>query len=150
MIIDTLANKELTYPVHKGFKQAFDFVEKAIKENLPGGKYEIDGKKIYGIIQEYETKVNPKWECHRKYIDLQMIVSGNEIIKWDHIVNLNTENEYNEEKDCLNFEHREAADLYMSDGMFALLWPQDLHSPGNLSEKVEPVRKVIVKIAVEE
>ena len=45
---------------------------------------EIDGEKVFALVQKYETVVMdvPKFETHKKYIDVQYIVSGEEIIGW--------------------------------------------------------------------
>ena len=78
MIFDNIKNKELYLSINDGFKAGFDFIEKAIKENLPVGKYEIDGKKVWASVQEYLSKDEAKAEAHRNYIDIQYIVSGKE------------------------------------------------------------------------
>lgn len=44
MVFDNLSNCELYYGMHPRFQEAFDFIKKAIAENLEPGKYEIDGK----------------------------------------------------------------------------------------------------------
>ena len=56
MIYDNMKNCENYYGVHKYFKEAFDFITKAVWENLPEGKYEIEGKDLYASIQEYNAK----------------------------------------------------------------------------------------------
>ena len=47
-------------------------------EALATGTYEIDGKQVYALVQEYQSKrpADGKWEAHRKYIDLQYVVRG--------------------------------------------------------------------------
>ena len=80
MIFDTLANAQKYYSLHSRFEDAFEFINKAISENLPVGRYELDGKNLFALVQEYTTK-NPeeaKNEAHRKYIDIQCVLSGEE------------------------------------------------------------------------
>ena len=148
MIVDVLKNKELYYGVHDRFKAAFEFIEKAVEENYEIGKYEIDGKNIYAMVQEYDTKENGNWECHIKYIDIQFIVSGNEIIGWNNISLIPEGVSYNEEKDCSLFQMDSGTDVVMSDNMYCVLFPQDLHQPGMKYNTVGKVRKIVVKIAV--
>lgn len=148
MIVDVLDKKELYYNVHKGFKEAFDFIEKVCRENLPVGKYELDGKKLYAMVQEYDTKENGDWECHRNYIDIQFIVSGREVIVWDNIANIPEGVEYNPEKDCSKFSKDGGTDVSLSDNTYCILFPHDLHKPGMKYKNVEKVKKVVVKIAV--
>lgn len=148
MIVDVLENKELYYGVHKNMKPAFEFIEKAVKENLEVGRYEIDGKNLFALVQEYDSKTEAKWEYHRKYIDIQFIVSGKEIITWDNIRNVPDGVEYNEEKDIAKFDMDGGTDVIMEAGYYNILYPQDLHQPGRVFDKVEPIKKIVVKIAV--
>ncbi len=148
MIVDVLENKELYYGVHKNMKPAFEFIEKAVKENLEVGRYELDGKNLFALVQEYDSKTEAKWEYHRKYIDIQFIVSGKEIITWDNIRNVPDGVEYNEEKDIAKFDMDGGTDVIMEAGYYNILYPQDLHQPGRVFDKVEPIKKIVVKIAV--
>ena len=83
MIFDHVKNCEQYYSLHKNFEKAFDFIKRAVAENLPVGKYEIDGKDLYASVQEYQAKApeDGKFEGHRNYIDIQYIVSGIETIE---------------------------------------------------------------------
>ena len=148
MIVDVLENKELYYGIHKNMKPAFEFIEKAVKENLEVGRYELDGKNLFALVQEYDSKTDAKWEYHRKYIDIQFIVSGKEIITWDNIRNVPNGVEYNEEKDIAKFDMDGGTDVIMEAGYYNILYPQDLHQPGRVFDKVEPIKKIVIKIAV--
>ena len=148
MIVDVMENKELYYGIHKNMKPAMEFIEKAVKENLEVGRYELDGKNLFVLVQEYDSKTDAKWEYHRKYIDIQYIVSGKEIITWDNIRNVPEGVEYNEEKDIAKFDMEGGTDVVMEAGYYSILYPQDLHQPGRVFDKVEPIKKIVVKIAV--
>lgn len=148
MIVDVLKNKELYYGIHKNIKPAMEFIEKAVAENLEVGRYELDGKNLFALVQEYDSKTDAKWEYHRKYIDIQFIVSGKEIITWDNIKNVPDGVEYNEEKDIAKFDMEGGTDVVMEAGYYSILYPQDLHQPGRVFDKVEPIKKIVVKIAV--
>ena len=67
MIFDTLKNSACYEGVHARFKAAFAFLEKATREDLPVGRYELDGSDLFAMVQEYET--NPpdhvRFEGHR-------------------------------------------------------------------------------------
>ena len=78
MIIDTLAESQLIYPLHPSFEQAFTFLRSTDLKSLPTGRISIDGDAIYALVQEYQTKPvdQGKWESHKRYIDIQYIVSG--------------------------------------------------------------------------
>ena len=52
MIFDNIRNCKMYYGVNERFEKAFDFIKKAVEENLEVGKYEIDGKEVYALVQE--------------------------------------------------------------------------------------------------
>ena len=71
MIIDNIRNKDLYLSANPGFKAAFEFIEKAVSENLEDGKYPVDGDN-YCLVQSYTpAENNSKFEAHRNYIDIQ-------------------------------------------------------------------------------
>jgi len=150
MIFDTLKNCNFYYGLHKNFEKAFDFIKKAEEENLPAGRYDFGGEDIYGIVQEYDSK-NPldyKFEGHRKYIDIQYIISGTEVIEALNIDKATSVEDYIEARDVEFFESGEnTIKSVVETGEFGIFWPRDIHKPG-LRYKGEstPIRKVLVKI----
>ncbi len=150
MILDTLMNTSRYEAMHPGFKGAFAFMKEAVKTLPEEGRYDIDGDKVYALVQRYETVPveETKWEAHKKFIDIQFIIKGTEIIGWDTIENLPEGTVFNEEKDCYVFRGENATDLKLEDGTFAIFWPEDLHKPKEQFEKSSDVYKIVVKIAV--
>ncbi len=153
MIIDNLKNCELYYGVNKRFEKAFDFIKKACGDKLPVGKYEIDGSNLYALVQEYNTKSPEvaRFEAHRKYIDIQYIISGNEKMELMDISKATPETDYNDEKDVIFFENTAGATLgIFSDEQYAIFFPQDVHKPGiSIGKDSTVVRKIVVKIAID-
>ena len=150
MIFDNLNNCELYYGAHKNFEKAFDFIKTAIKEDLPVGKYEIDGKDLFASVQSYDSKMPEvaKNEGHKNYIDIQFVISGKEIIEVVDISKAVANTEYNSEKDVTFFENSDKANvLYLEDGEYAVLFPHDIHRPGMcVNGKSTPVKKIVVKV----
>ena len=150
MISDNMKHTQLYCGTHARFAQAFAFIEKAVSENYPAGKYEIDGKELYASVQEYDSKLaaNAKFEGHRNYIDIQFVVSGTEIIKVADIAKMTLKTEYNTEKDVEFYEDNASASaLVLSAGEYAVLFPQDIHMPCVAPEdKSAPVKKIVVKV----
>jgi YhcH/YjgK/YiaL family protein len=111
------------------------------------GKYEIDGKNVYALIQAYQTK--PKdagvWEAHRRYIDIQYVADGIERIGYTNLNTLTVSQPYDKENDFELFKgHGDF--LTMNAGTFAIFAPQDAHMPGVAPEHAGRVRKVVVKV----
>ena len=153
MIIDTLKNCAIYYGVHPRFEQAFDFIKKACADNLPVGKYEIDGKNLYAMVQEYDSKApeNAKFEAHKNYIDIQYIISGTENMQALDVADATPNTEYNAEKDVIFFENTDKATtgLFTNEG-FAIFFAHDVHRPGMATEKgSEPIRKIVVKVKID-
>ena len=150
MIFDTFKNKELYYCVNENFKKAFDFIEKAVSQNLAVGKYEIDSDKVYASVQEYETKDYDvaKFEGHRKYIDIQYIISGTECMEVIDISKAKSNTEYNETKDVIFFENNDfSKKCVVQDEEFVIFFTHDIHKPGvAFKNKKSNVKKIVVKV----
>lgn len=129
---------------------AYDFiVNKA--EGAAVGKYNLVNG-AYVSVQEYTTKARSeaKYEAHKKFIDIQMILSGKELIAVSPIEKMTISDEYNEEKDFMLFHHNdECTDYVLEAGEFLILYPQDVHMPGVCVNEKSPVRKIVVKVPVE-
>jgi YhcH/YjgK/YiaL family protein len=125
--------------------------EDSIRNAAPG-KYEVDGENLFYVVSEYETKPieEGKLEIHRKYLDIQYIVSGEECIGVAPLEGLTEETPYNGEKD-LAFYHYDPtmSKLHLKQGMFAIFWPNEPHMPGRSIDRAEKVKKIVVKIRME-
>ena len=117
---------------------------------LAAGRYEIDGTDAFALVQEYRTvpKKEKKPEAHRKYVDIQYIAQGSEIIGYalDDPAN-EVSQDCLAEKDVLNYATvRDEMELILTEGMYAVLFPQDVHRPGCDYDQGGAVRKVVLKI----
>lgn len=152
MIFDTLSNSKLYYDVNDKFEKAFDFIRKATEENLPAGKYEIDGTGLYASVQEYTTKSyeDAKFEAHKNYIDIQYIISGIEAIEVVDISKAVIMTEYDPSKDAAFYENNAKASTgVVESGEYGIFFPHDIHKPGIAFEgKNSPVKKIVVKVRV--
>lgn len=81
MIIDRLTNVDTYRALGSGISAAFDFLCSADLAELEPGRHELPNG-IYAIVSEYETVApeSKQWEAHRKFIDVQYVVSGAELI----------------------------------------------------------------------
>ena len=130
---------------------AYDFiVNKA--DGAAVGKYELEDG-AYVSVQEYTTKARSeaKYEAHKKFIDIQLILSGRELIAVTPIEKMEIKDEYNEAKDVMFFHHNdECTDYVLEPGDFLILYPQDVHMPGVCVNERSLVRKIVVKVPVKE
>ena len=149
MIIDRLDNAYLYYDFDEKITMAFKFLENTDLNNLDIGKHEIDENEIFAIVQSYMTKDKEAalYEAHRRYIDIQYVIEGQESIGYTNIDQLKPATEYDEEKDIVFFEG--TGDLLsIQSGTFAIFMPQDAHMPSVFVDKSSCVKKIVVKVKV--
>ena len=150
MIIDKFKNINLYSELSDRISKAINFLQETDFSNFEPGRTEIDNDNIFALLSEYQTK-NPddcRLEAHRKYIDIQYIVSGSELIGYAPLNDQTITEEYDEEKDVIFFEG-ETSLVKLDAGMFAVFFPDDLHKPCiQTTEGSETVQKIVIKIAV--
>jgi YhcH/YjgK/YiaL family protein len=131
----------------RGMRAALDFLEREDLPSLQPGRHDIIGDACYANVSSYSSKPEEQgvWEAHRKYIDVQYVLSGRERIGFSCIDKLKVCKEYDEEQDYLLLEGNGDFALVES-GMFAVFAPQDAHMPGIAVESPGPVRKIVVKV----
>ena len=99
MIVDTLKNLNCYRGISQRLDKAFDFLQKTNLNELPEGRHDIEGDAVYALVQSYTT-MNPAkvdFEAHRKYIDIQYLREGSEIIYWALVDELQPKGEFSEE-----------------------------------------------------
>ena len=121
---------------------------KGLKSTIECGKYDLQDGMYFGV-DEYFTKEFGYPEVHRKYIDLQYILEGEEIIYVANIDNCSNSKGYIEERDIEFFENSTLSkELIMKKGDWAVFYPDDAHTPQILLNSSSKVKKIVVKIPV--
>lgn len=146
MIIDHIDNAACYYGLGSRLEAGLRFLKTADLGRLPLGKNEIKGDELFAVVSEYTTRdeTSVKWEAHRRYIDIQYVVQGEEAIGFQHVSELEVVTEYNGENDAL-FLQGQGSRLTIQAGFFAIFFPQDAHQPGMVLRRPQMVRKVVVK-----
>ena len=110
---------------------------------------EIDGKNLFAVFSKYNTKVNtpPVFEGHRRYIDIQFIIKGEEQVFLTS-GSVTNRGDYDEENDCLLCRSKSYSTIRLTPGIVAILFPEDWHAPGQQSVQTEEVLKVVMKVAL--
>jgi YhcH/YjgK/YiaL family protein len=154
MIIDRLENVALYRGLGKRLAQALDVLKMNELPWLDAGRHELDGTKLFAIVQHGSTKPKEQalWEAHRKYIDVQYIVEGAEMMGCTRLApELPVREAYDEGKDIVFFDSTPGeGNFFRADaGTFVIFFPHDVHMPSLAVHAPEAVRKVVVKVAVE-
>ncbi len=147
MIIDVLNNSEKYISLHKDFKLVFDYLKNNDLTSMPCGSYKLRGDDVFFNLQEYETKPVQKLEAHKKYIDIQVVISGREDMGYTDISNTEVLENYNEEKDVM-FLKGEVKILRAENKNFLIFYPNDAHMPALAVNEPQTVKKAIFKIKV--
>lgn len=148
MILDTLGNAARYAGLRAGCSEAFGFLDQPGLENLPDGKYEIAGDRVFAIVDRTQgRKVSEgQLEGHRKYLDIQYVINGDESMGWKSSADLPNSVPYDETKDLEFFEGKPESIVRVPPGCFVIFLPTDAHLPliGN-----GPIHKVVVKVAMD-
>jgi YhcH/YjgK/YiaL family protein len=149
MILDTLAEAARYAVLHAGFARAFTFLRETDVAALPAGRHPIDGDRIYVSIDHKEGRGRDgaRLEAHRRYIDIQFTIDGEEEIGWVPLAACGAAcgAGYDENRDIAFFERQPATWLGVPQGTFAIFFPEDAHAPlGGRGL----LKKAIVKVAV--
>ena len=150
MIYDTFENLNLYFdkvePLHKALTFAADFNKSQLD-----GRYEIDGDNIYAMVMTYDSKSAEelKFESHKKYIDIQLLLEGEEFLDVSLDKALGVDTPYSEQNDVALFNPPQSvASVLLVPGNYAVLYPDDIHRPGRKVEKKKQVRKMVIKVSV--
>ena len=148
--IDNVDKEGVLYP--EIIKKGLAYLRDTDFSKMEDGKHKVDGDSMVAILSEYSPDVreNRKAETHNKHIDIQYIVSGEEIMGFASLSD-GTENAdgYLSEKDATFYKSvANEIDIKVLQGMYAVFYPWDIHRPGCLSQPGVKVRKVVLKLKV--
>lgn len=148
MIFDTLDNVN-NYEGLGRVYTALKFLSETDFSKIDLGRYELDGDNIFYMVQSYNTDPDKTIsEAHKKYIDIQYMVEGEEIVG---VADISSEKELTEakEENDVWFYNCKTEPLTLSAGKYMVLYPNDLHCPGVATNGTAlTCRKVVVKVKV--
>lgn len=148
MIIDTLDQIQRYAALHPLFPQVFDFIKNTNLLALPNGKHAILNEEIFVLIQRGvgQPKSEAKLECHRKYIDIQLVLDGTDEMGWKPLADCQQAiDSFNTTNDVQFFEDLPLNWLSTPPNKFCIFFPEDAHS-GMVSD--HHLHKAVFKIAV--
>ena len=148
MIFDTLDNVN-NYEGLGRVYTALKFLSETDFSKIDLGRYELDGDNIFYMVQSYDTDPGKTINgAHKKYIDIQYMVEGEEIIG---VADISCDKELTEakEENDVWFYNCKTEPLTLSAGKYMVLYPNDLHCPGVATNGTAlTCRKVVVKVKV--
>lgn len=149
MVVDQLNNWNL-HAVLPQLRRAFELLTSQDIGTWPDGRVELDGEHIFALPQSYQTRPADqcRWEAHRRYIDIQYVISGREAMGYAPLPALKPTTDFDQAKD-VGFYDGTGSIITVDAGMFAVFFPHDAHMPCmQVAGHPESVRKVVVKVAL--
>jgi biofilm protein TabA len=152
MIIAELNSLGYYKSLSKNMKLAIEYLEEVNFQSLEDGKYSIMDNDVYAVVSTYMTREHnaSKYEIHHNYIDIQCLISGEELVFWNEAGKLEEDGVYNEVNDKLNFKdmNGEVAINLKSD-LAVIFFPNDGHKACcKIGDESKQVRKLLLKVRV--
>jgi YhcH/YjgK/YiaL family protein len=152
MIFDRIENWRRYFGQGGTVGRAFEFLN-GLSADAEEREYDIDGNKCFARVMSYMTRAadapDAVIECHRKYADIQMTLTGGEGIHWFSREGLTIKTAYDAERDVEFFHNPgvSAAPVVNYPGTFCILYPEDVHRPQMAVHDIPSrVKKVVVKV----
>ncbi len=133
------------------WQQAFQFLKTANLNELSSGRQELDGKHLYISVDAYisKDKNETRYESHRKYIDIQYIIEGEEQMGLTTLDKVKVTEPYNGEKDIAFYAFDGGDYIKATPDNFLVFFPEDVHRPMIKLNENTKVKKIVVKIEVD-
>lgn len=132
--------------------KAFSFMKNNDLTKLEIKRYDIDGNNVYALIQEYMSKdeQTARYEAHEKYVDIQYVVSGKELMGLSPMADkAGILEPYNAEKDIIFLSVGKIVNYKADPGRFFIFLPSDIHRPGLRDGESIKIRKAVIKVKVD-
>lgn len=144
----------VSYYKHRDrWDKTFAFLKAHDLKGLEIKRYDIDGDTVYAPVSEYISKKEGEsdFEAHRKYIDLQYVINGEENIGVTPISNKkDIVAAYDNVKDIEFMTVSDSVYHKATQANFFIFFPEDIHKPGmRITEDSSLIRKIVVKIKVD-
>ena len=148
MILDQLDNSARYDSLHPSFAEAFAWLKTQVISKLPTGRTDIAGDRLYvNVMREKGRGLEvAKFETHRRYIDIQYMAEGHDLMGWMHSEPGMKGLGYDKAKDYELYSDRPTIWVPVPEGHFAVFFPEDVHAP---MAGTEAMVKVVVKVRIE-
>lgn len=148
VILDTLDDAPRYASLHPRFAAAFSFLRQPGIETLAPGRHPIEGETLFAIVsrEKGRTRAEARLESHRRYIDIQYVVTGTDEMGWKPTAACaRPDGDYNPERDIRFYDDPVEAWVLTPPGRFCIFFPEDAHAP-LVSDGA--IHKVVVKVAL--
>ncbi len=147
MIYTEIADIKRYHGLGEYLDKAVDYLDSHSLENLSAGHYEIDGSNVYMNVFDYETipEEGAFFEAHRKYADIHMTVTGEEIVGVSDMTRVSIKS-FDEERDLLEVEGPVEHYMKLVPGKALITLPEDAHKVKLAVGAPSVVKKAVIKV----
>lgn len=148
MIIDSFKGFERYLSFHPRFAKAYQFLLQNDPYSLEAGRHDIMGREIYCTvhIEDLKEVEIPKLEVHDSYIDIHLLLEGNETIGHKDRSRCFAEDAtYDEAKDIAFIDESPDNFINLTPGNLAVIFPHDAHAP-LIGKGI--IKKIVIKVLV--
>lgn len=149
MILDSLENLKNYVSLNPNFEKVVEFIANNKLADLPLGRNEIMGDAVFANVMEVKprTKDEAPLEIHRRYIDIQIPISADELMGYTPLAELPAPDYIETDDYALYPVGMEARDYFnVKNDQFVVFFPQDGHAPAITAV---PLKKVVFKVAIQ-
>ena len=127
--------------------KTFEYIKNTDLLNLPVGKHIVDGDNVFAAVSEYDTQepADRKWENHKNYIDIQIILSGKELMGVAPLSESTPDVPYKVDNEFRKVTN--GKDYLAKPGTFFIFFPSDSHRPNQKAGEIVKVKKVVFKVS---
>ena len=132
-------------------QKAFQYLKTTDLTNAGLGKTALEGESLFASVAEYfpKNKEEVRYESHEKYIDIQYVISGKELMGITTRDKVIVDEDYNEEKDITFFTFDGGDYRLATPANFLVFFPDDMHRPSVSTGDSVLVKKVVIKVMID-
>lgn len=148
MIVSNLQHSQRVEKLHPLFKRLFDYVKANDLLNAELGCIKLEGDDLFirNIYQECVSAGKQLLELHHDYIDVHILLAGEETIGWKALEDLTVERQaYDKQSDCALYGDQPTVFVKLLPEQFVIVFPEDPHAPAIGKGSI---RKLIAKVRI--
>ena len=132
MIFSALSQSSRYAELHPLFPRAFEYIRNTDLDALAPGHHAIFGEDLFAIVEHVpgRTRAEAQLECHRRYIDIQLVLEGVDEMGWKALADCHDPvDDYSAERDIRFFRDAPGTWIATPPGAFCIFFPEDAHAP---------------------
>ena len=148
--IDKRKMAESYYKFKSRWDKAFQFLKNTDLKNLTG-RHDLDDSNVYVLVSDYNSKdkSDTRYESHKRYVDIQYVASGEELMGKTTSDKAEVAVPYSEANDITYYKYDGGEYMKATPENFFVFFPGELHRPSIKIDKSVPIKRIVVKVLVE-